>query len=78
VSAGPDWVVVAGAPVDTATAAQAARTQASLAHALTRLRAVRFPLVPAPVEPATGDRAAEYAAARATRWDGGDAGEEAG
>jgi hypothetical protein len=53
----PAWTVRAAEPIDTATAARAARSQASLTDALTRLRAVRFPLFPQPVEPSTGDRA---------------------
>lgn len=53
------WVVRAVEDIDAATAARAAAGQASLADGLALLRAVRFPLLPTPIEPATGDRACE-------------------
>jgi hypothetical protein len=56
------WVVRDVAQIDVATADRAARSQASLADGLALLRSVRFSLLPAPVEPATGDRAAAHAA----------------
>jgi len=53
------WVVRGVDHIDAATAARAAAAQATLADGLALLRAVRFPLLPAPIEPATGDRACE-------------------
>lgn len=61
------WVVRGADHIDAATADRAARGQASLADGLARLRSVRFPLLPSPVEPATGDRAVDRAAAAAAQ-----------